>query len=157
MKKGTALIAMLLAAALMLSGCNLVGYDSELDGAQVVARVDGTDITKAEWLAYRDYLASYYQQYYQQYFGISMPMTDEDVAAYGETALEQMIESLVIEEKLAELGFDPLGEEDAAEVEAYADDMLDFYKLMIRYQNYPDLETVEEEAERPCRRGGGHA
>ena len=47
MKKGTALIAMLLAAALMLSGCNLVGYDSELDGAQVVARVDGTDITKA--------------------------------------------------------------------------------------------------------------
>lgn len=148
MKKGTALIAMLLAAALMLSGCNLVGYDSELDGAQVVARVDGTDITKAEWLAYRDYLASYYQQYYQQYFGISMPMTDEDVAAYGETALEQMIESLVIEEKLAELGFDPLGEEDAAEVEAYADDMLDFYKLMIRYQNYPDLETVEEEAER---------
>lgn len=148
MKKGTALIAMLLAAALMLSGCNLIGYDSELDGAQVVARVNDTELTKAEWQAYRDYLVSYMQDYYLQYFGISIPMTEEDVAAYGETALEQMIETVVIEEKLAELGFDPLGEEDAAEVESYADDMIEFYKLMVRYQNYPDLETVEEEAER---------
>ena len=30
-----------------------------------------TEITKAEWEAYRDYLASYYQQYYQQYFGVT--------------------------------------------------------------------------------------
>ena len=37
MKKGIALIAMLLLAAVMLSGCNLIGYDAELDGAQVVA------------------------------------------------------------------------------------------------------------------------
>ena len=148
MKKGTALIAMLLAAALMLSGCNLIGYDSELDGAQVVARVNDTELTKAEWQAYRDYLASYMQEYYLQNFGLSLPMTEEDVKAYGESALEQMIESVVIEEKLSELGFDPLGEEDAAEVESYADDMIEFYKLMVRYQNYPDLETVEEEAER---------
>jgi len=35
MKKGIALIAMLLAAVMMLSGCNLIGYDAELDGAQV--------------------------------------------------------------------------------------------------------------------------
>ena len=63
MKKGTALIAMLLAAALMLSGCNLIGYDSELDGAQVVARVNDTELTKAEWQAYRDYLVSYMQDY----------------------------------------------------------------------------------------------
>lgn len=148
MKKGTALVAMLLAAALMLSGCNLIGYDSELDGAQVVAKVNDTEITKTEWLAYRDYLASYYQQYYQQYFGVTVPMTEDDVASYGESAIEQMIESVVVQDKLAELGFDPLGEEDAAEVEAYADNMIDFYKMMIRYQNYPDLETVEEEAER---------
>ncbi|MDO5378666.1 MAG: SurA N-terminal domain-containing protein [Clostridia bacterium] len=148
MKKGIALIAMMIAAVLMLSGCNLIGYDEALDGAQVVAKVNDTEITKAEWLAYRDYLASYYQQYYQQYFGVSMTLTDDDLAAYGESALEQMIESTVIGDKIKELGLDPLGEEDAAEVEEYADSMVDFYKLLIRYQNYPDIETVEEEQER---------
>ena len=148
MKKGIALIAMLLAAALMLSGCNLIGYDAELDGAQAVAKVGDTDITKAEWKNYTEYLANYYQQYYQQYFGITMPMTDEDVAAYGDAALEQLIQSVVLQDKVKELGFDPLGEEDAAEVEEYADSMMEFYKLMMRYQNYPDIETVEEEQER---------
>lgn len=33
-------------------------------------------------------------------------------------------------------------------MESYADSMFSFYKQMIRYQNYPDMETVEEEAER---------
>ncbi|MBR5560241.1 MAG: peptidylprolyl isomerase [Clostridia bacterium] len=148
MKKGIALIAMLLAAVMMLSGCNLIGYDAELDGAQVVAKVNDTELTKADWLTYREYLANYYNQYYQQYFGISMPMDEETIAGYGEEALEQMIQSAVMTEKLAELGFDPLPEEEAAQVEEYADSMIDMYKLLLRYQNYPDLETVEEESER---------
>ena len=74
MNKRFALIALLLAALMLLSGCNLIGHDDELDGAQVVAKVetsqDTTEITKAEWEAYRDYLASYYQQYFQQNFGV---------------------------------------------------------------------------------------
>ena len=152
MNKRFALIAMLLAAVMLLSGCTLIGHDDELDGAQVVAKVetnqDTTEITKAEWEAYRDYLASYYQQYYQQYFGVTMQLTDDDVKAYGDAAVEQMIESVVLQDKMKELGFEPLPEEDAANVESYADSMFNFYKLMIRYQNYPDLETVEEEEER---------
>ncbi len=148
MKKGIALIAMLALAVVMLSGCNLIGYDEELDGAQVVAKVNDTEITKAEWLAARDYLASYYQQYMQQYFGYTLELTEEDLESYGESALEQLIESQVIADKLVELGFDPLGEEDAAEVESYADSTMSFYKMLMRYQNYPDLETVEEEAAR---------
>ena len=75
-------------------------------------------------------------------------MTEEDVASYGDAALEQLIQSVVLQDKVKELGFDPLGEEDAAEVAEYADSMMEFYKLMMRYQNYPDLETVEEEQER---------
>ena len=148
MKKWIALIAIMLVALVTLSGCNLIGYDEDLDNAQVVATVNDTDITKAEWKNYTEYLANYYQQYYQQYFGITMPMTDEDVAAYGDAALEQLIQSVVLQDKVKELGFDPLGEEDAAEVEEYADSMMEFYKLMMRYQNYPDIETVEEEQER---------
>ena len=62
MNKRFALIALLLAALMLLSGCNLIGHDDELDGAQVVAKVetsqDTTEITKAEWEAYRDYLAA---------------------------------------------------------------------------------------------------
>lgn len=148
MNKRFALVALLLAMVMLLSGCNLIGYDKELDGAQVVAKVNGTEVTKAEWEAYRDYLASYYQQYYQQYFGVSMQLTEDDVKAYGDAALEQMIESIVLQDKMKEFGFEPLPEEDAADVESYADSMFSFYKQMIRYQNYPDMETVEEEAER---------
>ena len=152
MNKRFALIALLLAAVMLLSGCNLIGHDDELDGAQVVATVEtnqgSTEITKAEWEAYRDYLASYYQQYYQQYFGVTMQLTDDDVKAYGDAAVEQMIESVVLQDKMKELGFEPLPEEDAADVESYADSMFSFYKLMIRQQNYPDLETVEEEEAR---------
>lgn len=152
MNKRFALIALLLAAVMLLSGCNLIGHDDELDGAQVVATVEtnqgSTEITKAEWEAYRDYLASYYQQYYQQYFGVTMQLTDDDVKAYGDAAVEQMIESVVLQDKMKELGFEPLPEEDAADVESYADSMFSFYKLMIRHQNYPNLETVEEEEAR---------
>ena len=147
MKKWIALIAMLL-AVLMLSGCNLIGYDAALDGAQVVAKVNDTEITKAEWLAYRDYMAAYEQQYFQQYYGFSFDLTDETLASYGEPALEQLIEGVVLNQKIAELGFDPLSEEKAAEVEEYAQSMYDFYKMMVRYQDYPTLETVEEEQER---------
>ena len=147
MKKWIALIVMLM-AVMMLSGCNLIGYDAELDGAQVVAKVNDTELTKANWEAYRDYLAAYEQQYYQMYFGFAPELTEDMLAAYGETALEQMIQSSVLQGKMAELGFDPLSEEKAAEVEEYANGMLDMYKLMVRVQNYPDVETVEEEQER---------
>ena len=150
MKKGIALIVLLVAAAVMLSGCssNLVGYDAELDGAQVVAKVNDAEITKAEWTAYRDAMIEYEQQYLKQYYGITLPMDEESVASYGEAALEQMIENMVVQDKMEELGIDPLGEEDAADVESYADSMLEFYKMLLRYQNYPELETVEEEQER---------
>ena len=148
MKKGIALIAMLLAAALMLSGCNLIGYDAELDGAQAVAKVGDTEITKAEWTEYRDYLVEYEQQYMQQYYGFTMPVDEASMASYGELALEQLIESVVVEDKMEELGYLELTEEENAEVEEYATSMTDLYKMLIRYQNYPDLETVEEEQER---------
>ena len=148
MKKGLALVVMLMLAAMMLSGCNLIGYDAELDGAQVVAKVNDTEITKAEWLSYRDYMAAYEQQYYQQYFGFSMPLDEETLATYNEPALEQLIESVVVGDKIKELGFDPLPEEDAAAIEETADQMMDMYKMIMRYQNYPTVETVEEEQER---------
>ena len=148
MKKGFALAVMLLAAALMLSGCNLIGYDAELDGAQVVAKINDKEITKAEWLGYRDELIAYEQQYMQQYYGMTIPVDETMIASYSEAALEQLIESVVIEGKLGELGLDPLPEADAAEVESYADSMVSMYKMILRFQNYPEVETVEEEAKR---------
>jgi len=148
MKKGLLLIMALVLALSLLSGCNLIGYDAELDGAQVVANVNGRDITKAAWTNYRDYIVAYEQQYMQQYYGFSMPVDEETLVTYGETALEQMIQSFVVEDKIVELGYDQMTEEETAEVEEYATSMADFYKMMLRYQNYPSIETVEEEAER---------
>ncbi len=148
MKKGLLLMMVLLLALVTLSGCNLIGYDEELDNAQVVAKVNGREITKAQWLSYRDYIVAYEQQYMQQYYGFSMPVDDEVLASYNETALEQMIQSYTVEAKIEELGLDVMTEEETAEVEEYATSMADMYKMIMRYQNYPDIETVEEEAER---------
>lgn len=146
MKKGIACIA-LLAAVLMLSGCNLIGHDQALDDAQVVARVNGEEITKGQWAAERDYLIAYDQNYYQQY-GLSLPVTDEALKSYGEEALQQGIQSVVLKQKMEELGLSPLTEEETAEVESYADSMVSMYKTLLRMQNYPDVETIEEEQAR---------
>ena len=137
-------LLMLLAAVFALSGCNLIGHDDGLDRQQTVASVDGEKITKGEWLDYRSQLAAYYQQMYQQY-GISANVKPED---FSDDALEQLIQEKVLTGKMTELGIRPLSEEDQASVETYADSMMDLYKMMIRYQNYPNVETVEEEAER---------
>ena len=145
MKKGLALVAMLLAALVMLSGCNLIGYDAELDGAQPVAKVNDTVITKNEWLAYREYLVQYYDQYYLMYFGFSFPVDDETLKLYGEQALEQMIQATVIDEKVVELGLDQYTEEEQAQIDQYATEMMDGYKMMLRFEMYPDVITVEEE------------
>ena len=139
------LLLLVLAVAVLLSGCSLIGHDEALDNAQVVASVNGENISKGEWLAYRNYMAQYYQQYYQQYYGMNMPLDEE---SYNESALEQMIQSKVIAAKMNELGISPLSEEDQKDVESYADSMMDLYKMMVRAQNYPGVETVEEEAER---------
>ena len=143
--KKVLILAMMLLALALLSGCNLIGHDTELDHAQIVASVGGEQITKGEWLAYRENLASTMQSYYQQYFGADFPVNPEDMS---EDALKQLIESKVVNAKMDELGVTPLTEEETAEIETYADSMMDFYKMMLRYQNYPELETVEEEAER---------
>ena len=147
MKKRFALAALLMMLVVVLSGCNLIGHDDALDDAQVVATVNGTEITKGEWKSYRDYMASYYQQYFQQ-MGYSMQLTDEMIESYGDTALDQMVQNIVVDQKMEELGLTPLTEEETTEVESYADSMFDMYKLMMRYQNYPNIETVEEEAKR---------
>lgn len=147
MKKGFALIVMLV-AVLMLTGCNLVGYDEALDGAQVVAKVNDTEITKSEWLAYREYMANYYSDYYANYLGINMPVTDEVLASYSESALENLIQNNVLQDKIAELGYDQLSDEEMAEIEEGVDSTLEFYRLLIRMQNYSDIETVEEEYDR---------
>lgn len=148
MGKRLVLIAILMVSVLTLSGCNLLGYDESLDNAQIVAKVNDTEITKADWLANREYVAQYYQQYYAQYLGINMPVTDEAIESYGEEALQTMIESIVVQNKIKEYGFEPLDEEHVQEVETYADSMVSLYKQLLRMQNYPDIETVEEERDR---------
>ncbi len=147
MKKGIALIAMLMAMVLMLSGCNLIGFDAELDAQQVVAKVNEKTITKGEWKEYLDGMVNYYQQYYAQN-GYNVTFTDADKEAMGKDAIDQMIQNIVIEDKQTELNLTPLTEEETKEVEETVDSMMDFYKMIVRYQEFPGIETVEEEAKR---------
>lgn len=148
MNKRFALVALLLAMVMLLSGCNLIGHDEELDGAPGGCQGQ-------RYRGYQSGVGSLPRLSCQLLSAVLSAvlrrvdaLTEDDVKAYGDAALEQMIESIVLQDKMKEFGFEPLPEEDAADVESYADSMFSFYKQMIRYQNYPDMETVEEEAER---------
>ena len=142
--KKIALITLIVCMLFLLSGCNLIGHDVELDNAQTVATVNGDKITKGDWLNYRNYLAAYEQSMYR-YYGMNVNV---DPATYGDRALEDLVQSKVLEDKMDELKVTPLTDEENKEIEEYADNMMKVYKSMVRYSNHPDVETVEEEAER---------
>ncbi len=83
MNKRFALVALLLAMVMLLSGCNLIGYDKELDGAQVVAKVETNQVPprlpKRSGKPTATILPATISSIIQQYFGVSMQLTEDDV------------------------------------------------------------------------------
>jgi parvulin-like peptidyl-prolyl isomerase len=139
--------AALLAAVTLLAGCNLVGFDAELDAQQVVAQVGDTKMTKAQWQERRDDLAEYYQYLYSTY-GMNFDLDSATLESIGLEALDSMVQEEVILQKAAALGLDSFTQEELDEITADVDETMElqewYYQMMFFPEADPESATVSE-------------
>ena len=99
-----ALLALMLALTLCLSGCALIVKDEAVDAATVILTYGDKTITKAEvQKAANEQLSS--TAYMYQLYGYSYDTTDpENISAAQEAAVENLKTEMVQEAKIKELG-----------------------------------------------------
>ena len=141
-----ALLAVLMAAVLLLSGCTLIVKDQAVDDATEIIRMGDQVITKAkvkeETQNQLESMAYMYSMY-----GYSYDTTDPANIADAQTsAVEDLKQDLALTAKAKELGLDQLTEEETEAVKADAqksyDDALDYVKTYM----LTDTEGMEEDA-----------
>ena len=120
-----ALLAMLLALTLLLSGCALIVKDEAVDNATEIIRMGDQVITKdkvkAEVQNQLDSMAYYYSLY-----GSSFDATSaENIAAAQEEAVNALKEDLALTAKAAELGLDQLTAEEEEKAKTSAQESYD--------------------------------
>ena len=139
------LLALVLALALVLTGCNLIEVDPEKDNAEVVASVNDEKITKGDVKDTYDYYLSYYSYLYQYYYGNSDISSEKD--KIKDSVLESFIETKLVAQKAAELGLDQLTDEDLAKIsenaQATLDEYIEEHKDDVDTEGMPDEEARE--------------
>ena len=107
-----AILALMLALTLLLSGCTLVVKDAAVDAAQVIIRAGDIQITKAE-------LQSDIQEqmrtmsYYYSLYGYSFDSSDPEVLAdIQNSVIQSREEDIVTHQQVEANGLDQLTEEE---------------------------------------------
>ena len=140
-----ALLALLLALMMTLSGCALIQKDLEVDRATEIVRVGDTVLTKGEIQDEVDYQLAY-MAYYYSLFGLSYDTTNaQNIADMQDDVIDMLIENAVLNAKAKELGFDQLTEEELAEVTANADESWENNRESVRASYFADTELEGEE------------
>ena len=120
-----ALLALMMAAILLLSGCALIKKDQAVDDATEIIRMGDQVITKKEVLAQAE------QELYDQYsmysmFNYSYDVTDPaNIQAAKDAAVDTLKTSLALTAKAKALGLDQLSDEELESVKTTAQANLD--------------------------------
>lgn len=141
-----ALLALLMAAVMLLSGCALIVTDTEKDNARIVLDVNGETMTKGSIDYVVDYTIeqnNYYNNLYSQLLGQSAGYST-DPATVLEDVLAQYTDIMVQNQKAKELGLDVLSEEDLAQVQSDAE--AQYEELLVSIEG-AYLTTSENEGE----------
>ncbi len=142
-KLGKRLIAALLACLVPLfAACSLVSVNEDRDNAQVVAKVNGVEITKGDFrMAFDEIL------YYYSMFG--MQVSEANVAEIHATVFDSLVLDEVIRQKGRELGYDQFTAEEQASLDADFDAMwqsnIDYYKTLAEDEAAASGTTLTEE------------
>ena len=145
-----ALLAMLLALTLLLSGCALIVKDEAVDNATEIIRMGDQVITKdkvkAEVQNQLDSMAYYYSLY-----GSSFDATSaENIAAAQEEAVKDLKQDLALTAKAAELGLDQLTAEEEEKAKTSAqesyDSALDYVKTNMLQDSGLEGEELDKAA-----------
>ena len=138
MKKFAKLLAVCL-AVMALAGCSLVTVNPE---KITVATVGGETITKAQFdEEFNAFLSMY------GYTQDSEEIADQ-LAELKESFIDQMVEDLVVDQKVRELGFDQITDEEKAEAEKGVDDWYQsqIEALVAEYEKDESVADPEEQA-----------
>ena len=148
-----ALLAVMMAMVLLLSGCALVVKDEAVDNAREIVKLGDKVYTKAEvknlvqqQLSYNAYM------YYYMYGSNSYDTTSAaNIASAQESVIDSLKKELAVAAKGAELGLDKLTDEELEEVKATAqsnyESDIDYMKSTIVDTEGKDEEVLKKEAE----------
>jgi len=142
-----ALLALMLALALALSGCALVKKDLDVDNATEIINYKGQVVTKGEIQNQVNYQLNYMAYMYSMYGMQYDPTSAENIASARDSVIESYKEQLVSNAKIQELGLDQLTEEDEKQIEENAEKDYQDNLTSIKESNYANSELSEEEIE----------
>lgn len=145
MRKRVILAFVLVLALLASTSCSLIIKDEEVDRQTPIIEVAGKTITKGEVLAQAENVMDYYEYMYSMY-GMSYDRTsDSAVASAREEAINGLVQNAVLEQKIAEKGFDTFTEEEEADIRTSAEETYNNYAEMIKSFAFADTELTGEE------------
>ncbi len=141
-----ALLAVMMALVLLLSGCTLIQKDEAVDKETVIIKMGDQEITK-EKVQKQVQSELDYMEYYYYMMGRSFDVTDpSNIAMAQEEAVNALKQDLALTAKAKELGLDQLTEEELASVKESAqkdyDEAIDYVKTSV----LTDTEGMDEEA-----------
>ena len=139
------ILALMLAAMLVLSGCALVTVDEAADNARVILDVDGETVNKAVFhnmVEYQLYQNQQMNSYYQLLGLTGSFSTDENTVA--QEVLASYTNSLVAKHKAAELGFDQMTEEENQEIQETAEKNYEELLTEIKDHYLADSASLDE-------------
>lgn len=140
-----ALLALLLVAAMLLTGCSLIEKDLEVDRAREIIRVGDTVYTKGRVQDQVDYNLSYMAFVYQMY-GMNFDPTDPAaIADAQEQTISALIEDAVKNIKVKELGLDQLTDEEQAELDQNIEEAWQTNLDSVKSTYFADTELTGEE------------
>ena len=121
--KKLSLLAVMIALALLLSGCTLKTVDPVADANQTILSVNGETVSKqtvANAVAYTQQMYSQYNSFYSQ-LGMQ-GQYPTDAATILEMVLDDQKDVLVARQQAVKLGLDQFTEEELAELQAKAEE-----------------------------------
>ncbi len=152
MHKRVILALVLVFALLMSTSCSLIVKDEAVDRATPVIEVAGKTFTKGEVKDQIEAIHDYNEQMYTYYYGMTYDRNSETaVADAKEQAIQSLIESAVVDAKLAEYGFDSFTEEELAEIEVAAQEDFDLYYDTVKNFYFGGSELTGDELDAAIR------
>ena len=139
--KKKSLLALLIAAVMLLSGCSLVLRDSAVDELQTIIEVNGEIINKRDFMDAYSYYLSMEQYYAQIYAQLGMSYTVDEQEVLNDT-VSTLMTDLVLRQKLRELGLDVLSAEDEAALDAEAQEDYQGHLDEVRENYFADSELT---------------
>lgn len=139
------LLALLLAVAVLLTGCALVEKDPEVDRATEIIRVGDTVYTKGQVQDEVAYQLSYMNYIYSMY-GMAFDANDpETIAQAQQQVIDYLIEEAVLTQKIDELGLSALTEEEQAALDAQVEAAWTQNLGSVKASYFADTELAGEE------------